>query len=311
LDQLPHRPTPSGRKRSSWHDLTGPLATVGQLLGAASDHLADRLRNRLTVTTLPAPAPTSPVDLGVAPVPAGHAPGSVAVLAGAGSAGAQRFLHSARVAGIPVTTVCWYGSTSEDTKSIRSGYADAWYPPKEGDHAPALVPASLHPSQVAAPTWDAVATVLRDQPTDLIVLLGMPIVPEPILQLARLGVINAHNGALPTYRGMDAVGWAVLNNEPIICTLHLAAPAVDQGDLLAAAPVPLIPTGGLRDRVKSTQLRLLLAAARFTATTGRLPTTTPQADGGRQFYRLHPHLKRLLDDWITSLDDPPDPTEKG
>jgi hypothetical protein len=119
------RPVPGS---GPWHDLTGPLATVAHQLGAASDNLAARLRDRLPVPAMAAPAPRSPLDLGIAPVPAGPVAGTVAVLAGAGSAGAQRFLHAAHIAGIPVTAVCWFGKASNDAQPVRSGYADAWYP---------------------------------------------------------------------------------------------------------------------------------------------------------------------------------------
>jgi hypothetical protein len=130
-----------------------------------------------------------------------------------------------------------------------------------------------------------------------VILAGMPVVPAPVLAIARLGVINAHNGALPAYRGMDAVGWAFLSNDPVVCTLHIARPAVDAGEVIATLPVPAAPGGTLKFRVKDAQVTLLLAAAAFTARCGRLPDASPQQPGaGRQYYRLHPHLKRLLDD---------------
>jgi len=145
-------------------------------------------------------------------------------------------------------------------------------------------------------SWDQVAAVLQRHRADLVVLLGMPIVPARILRLARLGVINAHNGALPSYRGMDAVAWALMYGDAIVCTLHLASAEVDTGDVLASEPVPFAPAATLRGRVKTAQLRLLLAAARFAVETSRLPDACAQpARGARRFYPLHPHLKRILD----------------
>jgi methionyl-tRNA formyltransferase len=129
-----------------------------------------------------------------------------------------------------------------------------------------------------------------------VILAGMPVVPAPVLAAARLGVINAHNGALPAYRGMDAVGWALLNGDPVTCTAHIARPAVDAGEVIAALGVPPAPAATLRSRVKDAQVALLLDAAAFTARQGRLPEAAPQRPGaGRHYYRLHPHLKRLLD----------------
>jgi methionyl-tRNA formyltransferase len=146
-----------------------------------------------------------------------------------------------------------------------------------------------------AASWDQVMAAIRAVDADLVLLVGMPLVPARVLAAARLGVLNAHNGALPSHRGMDAVGWALLHNQPIVCSLHLARPAVDTGEVVAAHPVPLAPACTLAARVKTTQLRLLLAGAAHVAATGALPDVTPQPAAGTQFYRLHPHLKRLLD----------------
>jgi hypothetical protein len=71
---------------------------------------------------------------------------------------------------------------------------------------------------------------------------------------------------------------------------------VDAGEIIAALPVPASPAGTLKSRVKDAQVALLIAAAAFTAAHGRLPDASPQQPGpGRQYYRMHPHVKRLLD----------------
>jgi len=283
----------SSRSEPGWLRFTPRLAIVAYHVGAASDQLSTQLRNR--------PAkPTAPDVVADLELPDGRrgppsAPPSVVVLAGAGSAGATRFLATAASTGLPVTAVCWYAAASPTGQEARSNYADAWYPPQS---AP-LRAADVVPGPVArstASTWDAVAEVLRRHVPDLVVLLGMPIVPATVLNLASLGFINAHNGSLPQYRGMDAPAWALLNDDPIVCTLHLARPAVDRGEILACAAVQFAPAGTLRSRVKTTQLNLLLAATRHVTATGRLPDATAQPEhGGRQYYRMHPHLKRILD----------------
>lgn len=289
----------------SWNALTQPLAATVQLASAMTDDLAEHLGSRLIVAA-PSQAPAKP-DLVGAPAPGRcAAPPTIAVLAAVGSSTAQRFLAAATAVGLPIAVVCWYGEdTDQSTDLTRSGYATAWYPsaetPTMTSPTPAakITPPSGAASHLVTPTWDAVAAALRGHHPDLVVLLGMPILPTFILDLARLGVINAHNGALPHYRGMDAVGWTVINNDPVVCTLHLARPAVDQGEVLATIPLPFAPAHTLHARVKDAQLRLLLAASQFVAGTGRLPACTPQHPG-RRFYRLHPHLKRVLDTWADS-----------
>ena len=221
-------------------------------------------------------------------------PPAIVVLASSGSGTARRIAAEAATAGVPVSLVCWH-SPSQAGPQPETSYAQAWYPPEDSQPARSC-PLPPDVPQATARTWDDAAAILRAQDADLVILAGMPVVPAPVLATARLGVINAHNGALPGYRGMDAVGWALLNNDPVVCTAHIARPAVDAGEIIAAQPVPASPAGTLKSRVKDAQVALLIATAAFTAAHGRLPEASPQQPGpGRQYYRMHPHIKRLLD----------------
>ncbi|MEU1606019.1 formyltransferase family protein [Micromonospora matsumotoense] len=278
----------------AWPSIAKPLARTARLLNDATHSLTERLKRYSPPT--PAAVPTTPFW----PAPAAPATPVILVLAGAGSTGAQQFL-----ADLPqpsrVTAVCWYAAP-DNAIPEGSAYASAWYPPEAPTTALARQ-TQTHPpksQQHLAGNWDDVTGIIRHHRADLLVLIGMPIVPTQVLRHARLGVINAHNGALPQYRGMDAVGWAVLNNDPIVCTAHKAVAAVDQGNILATQTVPWGPPAGLRSRVKAAQLDLLQAVMLHTAATGRLPEGGPQGPG-RQYYRLHPHLKRVLDTWAGNL----------
>jgi methionyl-tRNA formyltransferase len=215
------------------------------------------------------------------------------VLAGAGSQSARRLVAAVTSAGLPAS-VCWYSPAAPE-QATPSNYSRAWYPPATPADPTTLASKPAGVPVTTAATWDEATTTIRAADADLVVLVGMPIVPEPTLDAARLGVLNAHNGQLPSCRGMDAVGWAVLHNQPVVCSLHLARPAVDAGEVVATHPVPVAPTGTLAARVKTAQLRLLLAGTVHTARTGDLPDATPQTSAGTQYYRLHPHLKRVLD----------------
>ncbi|TCO43804.1 formyltransferase family protein [Actinocrispum wychmicini] len=271
-------------------DLTGQLAAVGRLLGEATD----RLRRRLAARIVLAEPTGQPSDEALCPGRLmGTSRARIAVLASSGSGSAGRLVTAATAAGLPIQAVCWYTPLHTGRTEL-SNYSSAWYPP--GPPAPSTWPSV--PSSVpttTAESWDDVTAAIRAADADVVLLVGMPVVPDRVLDAARLGVLNAHNGALPTHRGMDAVGWALLNNQPIVCSLHLARPSVDTGEVIAVHPVPISPTRTLAARVKTTQLRLLLAGAAHVATTGTLPDLTAQPAIGTQFYRLHPHLKRLLD----------------
>lgn len=266
-------------------------ASVARLIDGTCGQARRRLEARLALPAAPAETgstrmpPTRPPRGGRAPV--------IAVLAAAGSGTAARFTAAAAAARVPVSLLCWYEPPRPP--GPESGYASAWYPPATGP-APAAPPVPGHLPQARAQSWDEVTALLGSRGADLVILAGMPVVPGRVLEAARLGFLNAHNGALPAYRGMDAVGWALLGNDPVTCTLHIARPAVDAGEIIASLPVPAAPAGTLRDRVKDAQVQLLLRAAAYTAGHGRLPDAVPQQPGAaRHCYRLHPHLKRLLD----------------
>ncbi|MGH3754602.1 MAG: formyltransferase family protein [Pseudonocardiaceae bacterium] len=270
--------------------LTAHLAAVGRLLGEATDLLRSRLANRILLAE-----PAKPGDEELRPARlTGTVRARTVVLAAAGSRSAGRLVTATTAAGLPIETVCWYTAAPHGGPAVSSNYSSMWYPPTP----PAPSPTPGVPNGVpvtSAESWDDVAAAIRAADADIVLLVGMPVIPARVLGAAKLGVLNAHNGALPSHRGMDAVGWALLHNQPIVCSLHLARPAVDAGEVLAAHPVPVAPTRTLAARVKATQLRLLLAGAAHVAATGALPDSTPQPAAGTQFYRLHPHLKRLLD----------------
>lgn len=293
------RPDDDIRASAAWREqsLIGQLAAVGRLLKAVTDELQRNLARRIFLTE---PAASGGQALRAARL-SSKSRARIVVLASSGSRSAGRLVTAATAAGLPIEAVCWYAPISTGL-TASSNYSGAWYPPAPPDLAPApTVPDSV--PTITTTTWDELAAAIRATGADLVLLVGMPIVPARVLDAARLGVLNAHNGALPSYRGMDAVGWALLHNQPIVCSLHLARPVVDRGEVVAAHPVPASPVATLAARVKTIQLRLLLAGAGHVATTGALPDLTPQPAGGTQYYRLHPHLKRLLDASSYAHDD--------
>jgi folate-dependent phosphoribosylglycinamide formyltransferase PurN len=283
-------------------ELAAQFAALGHLLAAATDRLRSRLAGRIVLAE-----PHGSGDDGLRPIRlADKGQARIVVLAGGGSRSAGRLVAAATAAGLPIEAVCWYADPHTGP-TVSSNYSRAWYPPAPpGTATPSRVPSGV--AVTMAGSWNEVTAAIRAADADLVLLVSMPVVPARVLGAARLGVLNAHNGALPSHRGMDAVGWALLHNQPIVCSLHLARPVVDTGEVVAAHPVPIAPISTLAARVKTTQLRLLLAGAAHVAATGALPDITPQPAAGAQFYRLHPHLKRLLDASPYAHDDDPQGT---
>ena len=67
---------------------------------------------------------------------------------------------------------------------------------------------------------------------DLIVLGGTRLLHKDIITCAKKGVLNAHPGLLPAFRGMDVVAWQVYHRKPVGATCHFVVEEPDAGPIL-------------------------------------------------------------------------------
>lgn len=66
------------------------------------------------------------------------------------------------------------------------------------------------------------------------------LLPEKVLQMARLGCVNIHASLLPKYRGAAPIQWAILNGEKETgITLMRMDKGLDTGDMLMKRAVPI------------------------------------------------------------------------
>jgi methionyl-tRNA formyltransferase len=87
---------------------------------------------------------------------------------------------------------------------------------------------------------ERLARMLEPLKPDLIWTLGfLRVLPQDVLDLPRLGAINAHGGVLPKYRGPNPPGWAFRNDEGEIgWTVHRMTAGIDEGPILASGAIP-------------------------------------------------------------------------
>ncbi len=84
---------------------------------------------------------------------------------------------------------------------------------------------------------------LRAIPVDAMVVVGYgQIIPQSIIDIAPLGIINVHGSLLPKYRGAGPIQWAILNGETRsgITTMRIDA-GLDTGDMLLKASTEIGP----------------------------------------------------------------------
>jgi len=75
--------------------------------------------------------------------------------------------------------------------------------------------------------------IKKNKPDVAISLNWKTIIGKEIIESFPLGIINAHCGDLPRYRGNAVPNWAILNREKeIVLTLHLMAEELDAGPIL-------------------------------------------------------------------------------
>lgn len=89
----------------------------------------------------------------------------------------------------------------------------------------------------------AVADMLAGYRPDVLLVFGFNWrLPDAVLKLPRLGVLNVHPSALPRYRGPSPVLWAIRNGDPRMgLSVHRMTGRIDAGPVLAQVtdlPVP-------------------------------------------------------------------------
>ncbi len=133
---------------------------------------------------------------------------------------------------------------------------------------------------------------------DLGIHAGAGLLRRPLIDAFRLGVLNAHMGLLPAYRGMNVAEWAALERAPVGCTVHLIDTGIDTGPVLATQEVDIAGCGSiaaLRDIVDRAQLALLGDIVE-SIVGGRMPEPLPAAEPpGPQYFHMHEDLAAILE----------------
>ncbi len=80
--------------------------------------------------------------------------------------------------------------------------------------------------------------VLKQWSPDLLIYAGGNILRKPLLEIPRLGVLNAHLGLLPEVRGMSSPEWSLLQNISPGITIHYMDAGIDTGPILQRCELP-------------------------------------------------------------------------
>lgn len=129
------------------------------------------------------------------------------------------------------------------------------------------------------------------------VFTGGGILSSQMLQTFQNGIVHAHPGILPQYKGMDVVLWAILegNFKHVGSTCQLMSPKLDAGVLLSNSLIDIYQYDSLqtiRTAIGSDKIDLVCNTLRSLIDKKILPAKSPQV-GGELYYLMHPKLANI------------------
>jgi UDP-4-amino-4-deoxy-L-arabinose formyltransferase/UDP-glucuronic acid dehydrogenase (UDP-4-keto-hexauronic acid decarboxylating) len=98
------------------------------------------------------------------------------------------------------------------------------------------------PFVIAGRIETAIETIRRISDLDIGVSFNYSgVIPAEVISLFPLGILNAHGGDLPRYRGNACQAWAILRGEPRIglCIHRMIGGELDSGDLIDREYLPI------------------------------------------------------------------------
>jgi methionyl-tRNA formyltransferase len=83
---------------------------------------------------------------------------------------------------------------------------------------------------------------ISNEDLDYLICIHFPyIIPESILSIPKIGVLNLHPAYLPWNRGWHTPTWAIFDNTPFGATLHFMDNSLDTGDIIHEKKIPISP----------------------------------------------------------------------
>jgi folate-dependent phosphoribosylglycinamide formyltransferase PurN len=143
----------------------------------------------------------------------------------------------------------------------------------------------------------AAVAYVRRRAIDVLLNAGSELFRREIIDASQHGILNAHMGYLPTYRGYNVLEWSLFRGDQIGVSLHFIDTGVDTGDIVRFHPIA-VELGDTLTRVRAKafpiDVDLMLDAVRGLER-GTLPRT-PQAEGeGKQYFTMHPRLRAVAE----------------
>jgi len=131
--------------------------------------------------------------------------------------------------------------------------------------------------------------IIREIDPDIIVLGGSRILKNNIIKIPKIGILNAHPGLLPEYRGVDVIPWAIINGDDVGVSVHFIDAGIDTGKICVREKLPLMKNDTiqiLRKRAETLAGELMAKTLQTIIKNGKCPTFPNPKEKGKQFYKM-------------------------
>ena len=143
---------------------------------------------------------------------------------------------------------------------------------------------------------------LRNAQIDLLLNTGGGLYKSEVISTVRTGILNAHMGPLPEFRGMNVMEWSLFYGRDIGVTLHFIDKGIDTGDILMFKTIP-VESGDtiedLRNKSGIVNIELFYTAIKCISE-NKLERTTQLKDEGKQYFVMHPRLRSIVENRLSN-----------
>lgn len=140
---------------------------------------------------------------------------------------------------------------------------------------------------------EELASCIEEKNPSHIMIAGAGLLPEDVPN--RFDLLNAHPGFLPNVRGLDALKWAIFDDQPLGVTVHYISAEADEGRLIDRREVPLYfedTFDSFSRRVYEMEIEMMVQSIALVEE-GKAPLTS-LTDDRFEAHRRMPHYKELL-----------------
>lgn len=138
---------------------------------------------------------------------------------------------------------------------------------------------------------------IKSREVDIVINAGGGIFKKAFVSAPKIGILNAHMGFLPTFRGMNVLEWSLFYGHRIGVTLHFIDRGIDTGDILLFKEIPIEIGESINTlRAKSLVINIELMIQGINLIKNKNETRIKQKiEQGKQYFVMHKRLKNLVD----------------